>query len=30
MIKECETALSVILSGLTWRLQSLEISINKV
>ena len=29
-IKECETALSGILSGLTWRLQPLDISIKKV
>ena len=29
-IKECEAALSVIPSDLTWRQQSLDISINKV
>ena len=29
-IKECETALSVIPCGLTWRLQPLNISIDKV
>ena len=29
-IKECETILSVIPCGLTWRLQPLEISISKV
>ena len=29
-IKECETALSVIPSGLTWRLRPLDISINKM
>ena len=29
-VKECETALSVIQSGLTWRLQPLDISIDKV
>ena len=29
-IKECETALSVISSDLIWKLQVLDISINKV
>ena len=29
-IKECKTALSVIPSGLAWRLQPLDISISKV
>ena len=29
-INECETALSVIQRGLAWRLQYLDISINKV
>ena len=29
-IKECETALSVLQSDLIWRLQPLDISINKV
>ena len=29
-MKECETALSLIQSGLTWILQPLDISINKV
>ena len=29
-IKKCETALSVIPSGLSWRLQPLNISVSKV
>ena len=29
-MKECEVVLWVILSGLTWRLQQLDICINKV
>ena len=29
-VKECETALSVIPSDLTWRFQPLDIGINKV
>ena len=29
-IKECETELSVIPNSLTWRLQTLDIRINKV